>query len=455
MVPKPLQIRVPQNCWRIIEHELHLMPQHHEAVLFALTSYAVTATRDLLLVREVVVPPEAAFVKSRSHGAQWTAKYNLELLNKCLEGQHGLLILHRHGGGSVQMSLDDLDSAHRLLPRFQADVPSRAHASVVLGDRSVDGLVWMPNRTQPTKEFQFRVLDEHITTLPWPLHDGLDARIYAQQPLADTVLSRKLLRNTRVVIVGLSGGGTQLATQFAAGGIGELIGIEYQRLDSGNRLSSDTMSWLDFALHKTKIAAIKRRVWWINPRCRFMGIVSRVPEPKALDALKTADIIVGCVNNLTARADILEIAGRYCIPYIDIGLTIRTADDIPDPSPIVAVAGHIFGAVPGGPCLWCSGYLTKKRLEAEAGGADRSYFWNRRNNGSKRDGLVSPFNGVLANQAACDVLQLILGYACRRAAVVYKMYDGFSGTLTDWEVSRRDDCPHCSGVVASGDPVWA
>ena len=66
-----------------------------------------------------------------------------------------------------------------------------------------------------------------------------------------------------------------------------------------------------------------------------------------------------------------------------------------------------------------------------------------------------PFNGVLANQAACDVLQMVLGYAPSRAFVVYKMYDGFSGTITDWEVSSWEDCPHCSAVVANGDQVWA
>jgi len=255
--------------------------------------------------------------------------------------------------------------------------------------------------------------------------------------------------------VGLSGGGTQLATQLAAAGVGDLIGIEYQRLDPGNRLSTDTVTWLDLAIRRTKLAAIKRRIWWTNRRCRFTSISSRVPEQQALEALKGADLIVGCVNNLAARADLLEIAGRYCIPYIDIGLTLRTADDVPDPAPIVAVAGHVFANAPGGPCFWCAGYLTKKRLESEAGGADRSYLRNRRGGAPARDALVSPFNGVLANQAACDVLQMVLGYTRSGAAVVYKMYDGFSGTMTDWEVTSRGDCPHCRSIVANGDPVWA
>lgn len=455
MGPKTLQFRVPQNCWRTIDRGLRTTTLEHEPVLFALTSYAVTHHGNLILVREVIVPPESAFVKTRSHGAQWSAKYNLELLNRCLDGPYGLLILHRHAGGLVRMSPDDLDSARRLLPRFQGDVPLRAHASVVLGDRSMDGLVWIPRENEPTSDFELRVFDGKLTTLPLPVHDDVDGRVHARQPLADTILGRKLLRRTRVAIVGLSGGGTQLATQLAAAGVGDLIGIDYQRLDRGNRLSTDAVTWLDLAIRKTKLAATKRRIWWTNPRCQFTGISSRVPEQRALEALKNADLIVGCVNNLAARADILEIAGRYCIPYIDIGLTLRTADDAPDPAPIIAVAGHVFANVPGGPCFWCAGYLTKKRLESESGGADRSYLQNRLRGAPSRDALVSPFNGVLANQAACDVLQMVLGYAPSRAVVVYKMYDGFSGTMTDWELSRRDDCPHCNAIVANGDPVWA
>jgi len=288
-----------------------------------------------------------------------------------------------------------------------------------------------------------------------PFVNAAEAQLHAKQALANSAISRKLLRAMRVAVVGLSGGGTQLATQLAAAGIGELIGIEYQRLDHENRLSTDAVNWLDLVMGNKKLSAIKRRIWWINPSCRFIGVTSRVPEQRAVDALKSSDVIVGCVNNLAARADILEIAGRYCIPYIDIGLTIRTAHDASEPAPIVAVSGHVFTYLPGGPCLWCSGYLTRGGIEAEIGGIDRSYLWNRSKGRPKREALVSPFNGVLANQAACDVLQLVLGYADARSHVTYKMYDGFSGTLHEWEVSRRDNCPHCATVVGTGDPVWS
>jgi molybdopterin/thiamine biosynthesis adenylyltransferase len=353
------------------------------------------------------------------------------------------------------MSGDDVQSAHKLIPRFQSDIPRRSHGSVVLGDDSVAGLLWLPQFENPVSNFELRAFDSSILTLPLPPHSDSDLLLHRRQPLAFTEFSRGLLRRTTVVVVGISGGGTQLVTQLAAAGVGRIIAIDNQRLDGENGLTTDAVSWLDLLLKRSKLRTARRNVWWINPSCKFECINSLVPEREALEALKRSDVIVGCVNNLAAKADILEIGGRYCIPYIDIGLTLRTADDASDPAPIIAIAGNVFVNVPGEACLWCSGYLTNKKLKADVGGSDRSYLKLKLGAASKRDVLVSPLNGVLANQAACEVLQLILGYAPVESVGVLKKYDGYSGTLTEWEVNRRPDCPHCQNVIASGDPVWS
>jgi hypothetical protein len=71
------------------------------------------------------------------------------------------------------------------------------------------------------------------------------------------------------------------------------------------------VTWLDLAIRRTKLAAIKRRIWWTNPHYRFTGISSRVPEQKPLEALKGADLIVGCVQLVpTFLKSLLDIASR-------------------------------------------------------------------------------------------------------------------------------------------------
>ncbi len=98
-----------------------------------------------------------------------------------------------------------------------------------------------------------------------------------------------------------------------------------------------------------------------------------MPEQLTLNVLKQADVIVGCVNNLHARADLQEIALRYAIPYVDIGLKIST-DAATDEFPAIrAISGNIFTYVPGQACMWCTGFLSKEKLAKETGGRGRRY----------------------------------------------------------------------------------
>ena len=189
----------------------------------------------------------------------------------------------------------------------------------------------------------------------------------------------------------------------------------------------------------------------MNPAFETIGL--EVPSEKAFLALRDVDIIGGCVNNLHARADILEFAGRYGIPYVDIGFNIGLDEEN---ETISSMAGNVFTTVPGDACMWCSSFLTRAKLEKEAGGQDRSYFKNQgRRFRIAHDPVVLPFNGELASAAATEVLQLALGYRGRPSASSYKKYDGLTGEMHVWGLKKNLQCPHCVNVVHAGDPIWS
>ena len=142
--------------------------------------------------------------------------------------------------------------------------------------------------------------------------------------------------------------------------------------------------------------------------------------------------MVGCVNNYHARADLNEIALRYCIPYVDIGLRLRTdsADQL------TGVPGQRTTVLPGGACMWCTEFLTDVKLKDETGGLGRSYLEGP----NDRDAFVSSFNGVLASEAATEVLRLLTGVGGGRDMRL--QYDGLEGTLQPLFVkSRFRNCP--------------
>jgi hypothetical protein len=130
--------------------------------------------------------------------------------------------------------------------------------------------------------------------------------------------------------------------------------------------------------------------------------------------------------------------------------------------PRVVVAGNIFTFIPGSFCLWCCGFLTREKIDAEQNGPTRGYFEKNRH-----EAQVVSFNGVLASQAVTEVLQMLTGFrgvslrqsdlALKGTSTVrgYKKFDGVSGTLNEWGGVRRTACPHCASVLGAGDVVFS
>jgi molybdopterin/thiamine biosynthesis adenylyltransferase len=332
-------------------------------------------------------------------------------MNRCAEGKYGLIILHRHPTEKVELSGDDRQSATQLAHYFRSVVPERFHGSVVLGDHDAAAMFWHPESAAPIEDVEVRFLGSSIRSFPRPDGSAFDLQEFAQIPLLFGRVARSLMRGTVVAVIGLSGGGSQVVTQLAAMGFGGIVAVDSQRFDAENRLSTDAPRFFDLALRIPKVTVARRQVFAINPRCSFRGVRADIPSAIAVAALRDADIVVGCVNNLAARADILEIAGRYGIPYVDVGFTVRVNEDVAEDSQIAALSGNVFTIVPGGPCMWCSGFLTADKLTREAGGPNRSYLKrNRRTESKAEQPMVLPFNGTLASIGALEVLQLVLGF---------------------------------------------
>lgn len=425
-----------------------------EPLAFGLVSSAVTSRERLVLVREIVVPPDDAFMPSRGHGARWKGAYTIELLNRALSENRGLVIFHSHGDvPAAGLSSDDRDSASVLLPKFQQIAPDRPHGSIVFGDRCAAGMLILPGEREMTQAFSVRCFSETMVTMPEEASPQ-ELLLLRRQPLAANPAVTRRLESATVAVVGLSGGGSQAVPQLAALGVGRIIGVDPQRVEASNAFATSRIGWLDVLLHRWKTNVARDRAWWANRRARFIGVRARLPEQEAIDAVKSADVVVGCVNNMHARADLMDLCWRYCIPYVDIGLrvTVTSPWKSPDPPPISGVFGNVFVAIPGGACMWCTEFLTTAKLDAETGGMGRSYL---RDGHGEKDAWVLSFNGVLASQAVSEVLQLLVGYAPGGLDRTYRRFDGFAATLTECIVRRRAHCQACTDSLAAGDPVWS
>jgi len=325
-------------------------------------------------------------------------------------------------------------------------IPDRPHGSVVFAKDSAAGLVALPNSDEFCDALTVRCIqDGRLATWPLPRVGDQEYKGFLLRPIADSPLIRHILRGSVVAVVGASGGGSQVTPHLAAMGIGEVISIDPQRADRSNMLATPNLGWIEALLGIHKVTSARSRGWLTTLHTKFTCVRASVPERKALEALKRADVIVGCVNNLHARADLNEIAWRYCIPLVDIGLRVTT--DLSDR--LTGVPGQRSTVLPGGPCLWCTDFLTDEKLRAETGGRGRSYLQGP----NDRDALVSCFNGVLAGEAAAEVLRLLSGLGPNREMRL--QYDGQDGTLQPVIVKPRKGCELCNEALSAGDPVWA
>jgi hypothetical protein len=414
----------------------------------------------VLVVRHVIPLSEEEYVDGSGHGAAWRGTSMIPVIELAMREELGIVLVHAHDlSGKARLSSDDLASARRLVPMFAARVPGRPHGSIVLGKGTAAGFVALPGAA-PGVVDDIAVRWMGTSIVEWP-QDGDQAgnndEVFDRQALV--VGDQNALATASVAVVGLCGGGSHVVQQLAHAGFGTVIGVDADTSDATNLHRQVGMRPVDAKNKRPKTKIMDRLVKSIGTGTRFVSVRDRVPGPLALEALRSADVIVGCVDNLHARADLQEIAWRYCIPFVDVGVSIRSAAGKASESR-VTVGGNVLVLIPGGFCMWCIGYLSDEKLALETGGKGRSYFQTK-----KGEAQVVSFNGIVASQAVTEVLQLVtafrgssidpaaLNMAGDRQRGVLKL-DGLRGTLDDWGARRRTDCLYCERHLGAGSAVW-
>jgi len=459
---RSVELRIPFGLGDSLLDHIYQQGEH-EHVAFGLVSHSVGTRSTTLHLRRLIPLDESAYVANHSHGAMWRGSAMFPVMEAAMNETLGIVVFHAHDHDGVpSLSHDDLQNANKLIPMFQKRVPGRPHGTIVLSRTHASGLVWMPTVRKPLPLARLRLFGSAILDLQSQRESiaGETPTQYARQTLVVSPQGQARLRGAKIAVVGVGGGGSHVIQQLAYLGVGEIVAIDPDAYDESNR--HRLVSALKADLGRPKVDIFHRLVKKIGLTGRVRPVRAGVPDRDAVEALRQCDVIVGCVDTLFARSDLQELASRYLIPYVDIGAAIRVIPDASASDARVVVAGNIFTFVPGSFCLWCLGFLSPEKLEAEQNGPTRGYFEK-----NTQEAQVVSFNGVLASQAVTEVLQLLVGFrgvgirhsdlalggasTCRG----YKKFDGLAGTLQEWGGVRRSDCPHCGNVLGAGDVIFA
>lgn len=252
--------------------------------------------------------------------------------------------------------------------------------------------------------------------------------------------SQEIIERAVVGVPGLGGGGSHIVQQLAH------IGFLRYRIYDGDVAEDSNLNRLIGAkesdpTHKTaKIEIAERMIKGLRGSAVVESYPCRwqeQPEP-----LRGCDVIFGCVDGFTERRELEACARRYLIPLIDIGMDVHCVGDEPP-----RMGGQVILSMPGGPCMFCLGFLNQRVLAQEA---------ERYGDAGPRPQVIWP-NGVLASTAVGIAVDLLTDWTRSLRDVVYLEYDGNKGTVKPHvRLEYLDDrsCPHYPATQV-GDPFIA
>lgn len=385
------------------------------------------------------------YVEDLSVGVKIGVEAIREAIDCIRVSRRGLFHVHLHEHhGMPDFSSTDRSQQPRLVNSFRRVDGRVPHGMLVLSDDRATAWVWLPGESGQLRPRLITIVGYPMTFIApmgVPTRGGRGAEEggrYSRQSFLGPE-SQMTIERVRVGVVGLGGGGSHVVQQVAHIGFARVRGFDGDVADETNlnRLVGARADDITGKAAKTEIA--ERVIRGLLPGADVVMHRGRWQDNSEL--LRGCDIVIGCVDSFAARRELEVACRRYLIPYIDIGMDVIQVDCEPP-----RMAGQVTLSMPGGPCMFCLGFLTEERLAKEAA---------RYGAAGGRPQVVWP-NGVLASTAIGVAVDLVTGWTQQRDQVVYFSYDGNTGEVKPHVRLRYlsvHDCPHYS-VADLGDPVF-
>jgi tRNA A37 threonylcarbamoyladenosine dehydratase len=295
--------------------------------------------------------------------------------------------------------------------------------------------------------------------------------LYHRQSLLFGTAGQELLRQTKVGIIGLGGAGSLLNQWLAHLGVGEIVGIEFDKMEPNNQprvvgsSPFDAQVFLSTAksgalrkvarwLSRFKVKVAKRVAKQANPRIRYHAVIDNVTKHDAASLLKDADFIFLCADSAQARLVFNALVHQYCVPGIQVGSKVPVDKQTGEIGDIFAVSRPVF-PFPSGGCLLCNDLISAAKLQDEALGDEE----RQRQRYVEEDAIAAPsvitLNAVACAQAANDFLLGYFGLFNKNARRGYMMQFCRERTWTTVDCKARSTCLHCgsgkSSILSRGD----
>jgi proteasome lid subunit RPN8/RPN11 len=316
-----------------------------------------TARTTTLLVREVVpVRPEHYLTRERDRLSIVSDSF-VPVVKRVRTKGEAFVLVHSHPHGPRQFSCQDDREEQRLFASVTRRAPDQTHGSVVMTSATeFVGRVWLPNgatesiaRVYVLGE-RFRVLADAAAQ---PIPVFFDRQVRAFGPDIQNVLCRLHLG-----VVGAGGTGSPALEQLLRLGFGTISVFDDDMFDvtNANRVYNSRVADHGSA----KVDIVERTAILSGLPTRVRTIFGSINRADVARKLLDCDVIFGCTDKELPRAILCRLANRYYIPVLDMGVVVRSLNQL-----IECVTGRVTLVMPGTACLMCRGRISPGQILAE------------------------------------------------------------------------------------------
>jgi hypothetical protein len=418
-----LKFTQPEH-WDVIE--AHLTGGRGERFAFAHTRQLTTTGDEPVLDVVGVELIDDRDVEADGSGWCLTDAALDRVHNAAVIGGYGLVEFHNHHLGPPAFSRTDEDGFGPMADYVTAMLPDRSYGAGVYAARHVHVEYWC-RTAEGLGRGRFRsvtVLGDHFRVLSASLNGAVE-RLTRQAALLGE-WGTPTLTSMRVAVVGAGGTGSHVALALAYLGVGDLLVLDDDHVETTNLNRLVTAGHADLGAPKNLVA--RRRMREIDPGIQVRALPALSPAGTHPE-LDDVDLIIGCVDHDGPRDRLNQIAVDTSTPYIDIATGVDASASPP------TMGGRAVLVVPGGACLHCLGELDHAEISRwaktpEQQALDRAHGYGA----TEPNPAVIHFNGIAVHAALGELVAWVSGY---RPPAQYLDVD-LSGLL-----ARADSPPGC------------
>lgn len=231
------------------------------------------------------------------------------------------------------------------------------------------------------------------------------------------VAGQLALKNARALVVGVGGLGSPVAMYLAAAGVGHIVLVDDDIVDSSNLQRQIIHTELTVGL--AKVASAKTQLKALNSAITVEAIEQRLGSESLKAQVAAADVVIDCCDNFTTRCAINVACVESKVPLVS-GAAIRFEGQI-------AVFDSRQDNAPCYQCLY--GFVGEQDLSCS------------------QAGVLSPVVGVIGAYQALEAIKVLANCG----SVLNGRVQFFDGLKAQWREFRLKKDAACS-VCAGDDP---